>query len=89
MSRRQKTAGEIADLIERFLSNQLTYPQEWNDFTDCSQQDPCLDALRKQCEMVSAQFEPGHESLDSREARDTDATEQLKSIAVRLRELER
>lgn len=34
-----KTPGEVADLIERFLRGESTYPQEWNDFVECSQRD--------------------------------------------------
>ena len=47
--RSNRTKTEIADLIERFLQNCLQYPQEWNDFVDCSQRDPVIDEYRRKC----------------------------------------
>jgi hypothetical protein len=90
MSIRDKTAAELADLIERYLSNRCTYPQEWNDFVDCSNRDPKLDAFRRQCEIISSQFETDQKSLDpNRYDRRQDATDELKKIAAQLRDLER
>lgn len=34
------TAGQVADVIERFLAGTGLYPQEFNDFIDCSLSDP-------------------------------------------------
>ena len=90
MSIRDKTAAEIADLIERYLSNRCAYPQEWNDFVDCSNRDPKLDAVRRQCDTISSQFEKDQKSLDlNRDDRWQDATDELKKIAAQLRDLER
>ncbi len=90
MSIRDKTAAEIADLIERYLSNRCTYPQEWNDFVDCSNRDPKLDAFRKRCDLISSQFETDRKSLDlNRDDRWQDATDELKKVAAQLRDLER
>lgn len=47
--RRGRTKGAVADLIERFLQNRLAYPQEWNDFVECSDPDPAVNAYRKRC----------------------------------------
>jgi len=47
--RRKKTRADVADLIERFLQNRLAYPQEWNDFVECSQSDPAIEAYRRRC----------------------------------------
>ena len=48
-TKRSKNAREVADLIERFLENRSTYPQEWNDFVDSSQRDERIDKYRKRC----------------------------------------
>ncbi len=82
---RDKTAGEIVDLIERFLLHQCAYPQEWNDFVECSNRDPRLDSFRKRCEIVSSQFQTDKKSLDlNRDDRWRDATNELKEIAAEL-----
>lgn len=47
--RRKKTRADVADLIERFLHDRLAYPQEWNDFVECSQPDPAMDVYRRRC----------------------------------------
>jgi hypothetical protein len=46
---RKRTRVEVADLIHRFLENRPAYPQEWNDFVECSQVDPTIEAYRKRC----------------------------------------
>lgn len=46
---RRRTKSEVAELVERFLENRLTYPQEWNDFVERSQSDPVVEAYRKRC----------------------------------------
>jgi hypothetical protein len=50
--RKPKTPEEIADLIERFLNGTSLYPQEWNDFVECSHPDKMLDSFRKRCDFV-------------------------------------
>lgn len=44
-----RTAEEIAAIIERFLTGNSLYPQEWNDFVECSERDRRLDIYRKRC----------------------------------------
>ena len=44
-----RTANEIADIIERFLTSSSLYAQEWNDFVDCKERDSQLDTYRKRC----------------------------------------
>ena len=46
---RMRTRVEVADLIQRFLENRPAYPQEWNDFVECSQRDPTVESYRKRC----------------------------------------
>ncbi len=90
MSRGNETSGEMADLIERFLSEQLRYPQEWSDFVDCGNRDPKLNSLVKQCEIISSQFEPAQKSLGlNRDKRWQDATNELRKIASQLRGFEK
>ena len=47
--RRPKNANEIADIVERFLNCTSLYPQEWNDFVECTHKDAHLDSYRKRC----------------------------------------
>jgi hypothetical protein len=46
---RNRTRVEVAELIERFLENRPAYPQEWNDFVECRQRDPTMEAYRRRC----------------------------------------
>ena len=46
---RSRTRAQVTELIERFLENRLAYPQEWNDFVECSQHDSIMEAYRKRC----------------------------------------
>lgn len=79
--RRKKTAREIADLIERFLTGTSLYPQEWNDFVECSERDRKLDAYRKRCYDLDPLVNiPGPP--------DAAAIAELKSIVAELRRLE-
>jgi hypothetical protein len=48
--RKTRTAAEIAGIIERFLDGNSLYPQEWNDFVECREQDASLDPYRKKCD---------------------------------------
>lgn len=47
--KQRRTAEQIADIIERFLTGDSLYPQEWNDFVECSERDSRLDIYRKRC----------------------------------------
>ncbi len=94
-----KTPGQVADLIERFLAGTVLYPQEFNDFIDCSLSDPQLDAYRQRCEILHSEFETGFErgaltllSLEARQRqplREAAAIEELRRIVDDLRLLER
>jgi hypothetical protein len=64
--KKDMNAEEVAGLIERFLDRQSLYPQEWNDFVDTSQQDPLIDAYRKQCDELDPLVNcPGEEDPDA------------------------
>ncbi len=91
MSSNNKTASEIADLIERFVSNRPSHWREWHDFVDGHRnQDSRLDSFRKQCGIISAQFQSDRKTLDlSREERWQDAEDQLRKIAMQLRKIEK
>ena len=52
--KQRRTAEEIADIIERFLTGNSLYPQEWNDFVECSERDSRLDIYRKRCYELDA-----------------------------------
>ena len=79
-SRRDKSATEVADIIERFLENRSLYPQEWNDFVESSQRDPSLDTFRKRCDQLDPLVNrPGDA--------DPDAVSELRSIVTTLRSL--
>jgi hypothetical protein len=47
--KKPRTPAEIAGIIERFLDGKSLYPQEWNDFVECSERDARLDPYRKKC----------------------------------------
>jgi hypothetical protein len=47
--RNPRTAVEVAGIIERFLDGNSLYPQEWNDFVDCTERDASLEIYRKRC----------------------------------------
>jgi len=51
---RGATKEEVADLIERFLDNRLDYPQQMNDFVECSQLRLEVDVYRKRCDVLCA-----------------------------------
>ncbi|MGO8795815.1 MAG: hypothetical protein ACLQLC_13410 [Candidatus Sulfotelmatobacter sp.] len=87
---RDKTAAEIADLIDGFLANRPARNREWYDFLDRSNKDPRLDIFRKQCKRMNDQFQSDKKSLDlDRRDRWQDATNELKKIAAQLRDLEK
>lgn len=75
---RNATKAEVADLIDRFLENRLAYPQEWNDFVECSQKDPDVEVYRKNC----AEFDP---LVNCPDPVDQDALTELRLMAQELR----
>lgn len=97
MSGKINRPGQVADIIERFLSGSVLYPQEFNDFFECSLSDPHLDAYRHRCEMLHREFEPRRSQLtalaleDRRQQalREAAAMKELERIVAELRCLER
>ena len=87
MSEKITTPGQVADIIERFLSDSSLYPQEFNDFIDCGLSDSQLDAYRERCEMLHSDFESRLAERDLQ--REASATKELEQIVVELRLLER
>jgi hypothetical protein len=43
------TVHDVGQLIQRFLSDSLRYPQEWNDFVDTIQRKPESERYRQRC----------------------------------------
>jgi hypothetical protein len=43
------TVHDVGQLIQRFLSDSLRYPQEWNDFVDTKQRKPESERYRRRC----------------------------------------
>jgi len=80
--RKPKTAAETADIVERFLNGKSLYPQEWNDFVECTHGDAYLDAYRKRC----YELDPLVNCPDPQDAR---ALEELRGIVHDLRRLAR
>jgi hypothetical protein len=78
---RGKTPGQIANLIERFLNGTSLYPQEWNDFVECGQPDPTLDAYRCRCDLLDL-------LVNSPAPQDPAAVDELKIMIAELRQLE-
>jgi hypothetical protein len=76
-----RTAAQIADIIERFLNENSLYPQEWNDFVECSQPEERLDCYRKKC----YELDP---LVNSPDPQDPKAIEELRIMVVELRRLE-
>jgi hypothetical protein len=78
---RRRTAVEIAGIIERFLNQSSLYPQEWNDFVECSELDSRLDKYRKRCDELDPLVNcPGPQ--------DPKALAELRSMVGQLRQLE-
>jgi hypothetical protein len=92
---RDKTPGEIADIIERFVYRvtstlPLQVNLEWNDLLDCGVKDPELNAIVKQCEIINREYLPQKDlSLVSKQQREDNADERLKLIAIQLRNMNR
>jgi hypothetical protein len=79
MNRRELSGEQIADLIERFLHDRLAYPQEWNDFIECSQKTAQMDRYRKIC----YELDP---LVNSPDAQDHVALERLQNLVIELRD---
>ena len=78
--REPKTANEIAGIIERFLNGTSLYPQEWNDFVECSHPDNLLDSYRKRCDLLDP-------LVNCSEPQDPKALEELRNMVQKLRRL--
>jgi hypothetical protein len=78
--RKEKTAGEIADLIERFLNGSSLYPQEWNDFVECGHPDKMLDSYRRRCDLLDP-------LVNCPEPQDPKALQELRNMVQELRTL--
>ncbi len=98
LSAKKQNPGQIADIIERFLSGSELHPQEFSDFTECRLSDPKLETYRMRCEMLRTAFETGSDrqlillSLEDRDRqvrREAAATKELEQIVTELRMLER
>jgi hypothetical protein len=88
--RRNCTANEIADIIDRFLSNKMTNPFEWDDFIESGVKDPKLNEIRKQCEKINVEFYPDRNlSKEVKLQHERAAEERLRSIATQLRNMDR
>jgi hypothetical protein len=92
---RDKTPGEIADIIERFVYRvtstlPLQVNLEWNDLLDCGVKNPELNAIVKQCELINREHLPQEDlSSVSKQQREDEADERLKLIAGQLRKMNR
>jgi|SRR5580704_10344646 hypothetical protein len=83
MSQKIDSAGQVADVIERFLLGSERYPQEFNDFFECSLSDPQLDAYRKRCEILHVEFEPRRGQSTARSSVDGEQRTRLAATAVK------
>lgn len=96
MSKKIDRQGEVADIIDRFLSGSGQYPQEFNDFFECPLSDPRLDAYRLRCELLHSEFEPrgdqftflGLKDRQQQAMREAAAVKELEQIVAELRSLE-
>jgi hypothetical protein len=75
-----KSAAEIADIIERFLANASSYPQEWNDFVDCRHPDTRLEVYRKRCDLLDP-------LVNRPDPQDADAVVELRAMIDDLRRM--
>jgi hypothetical protein len=95
MYKKNKTPGEIAEIIEHFVfrgpsEQQVRYDLEWNDLLDSGVSDPLLISIVKQCELINREFLPeGSLSEVAKLQREQDADGRLKTIAAQLREMEK
>ena len=79
--REPRTAEEIAAIIERFLTGQSLYPQEWNDFVECNERNSQLDKYRQRC----YELDP---LVNCPSQQDAKAVAELRSMIDQLRRLE-
>ena len=69
---------EASDLVERFLNNKCSYPQEWNDFVEAKQTNRVVDAYRKRCYELDPE-------VNSPEPTDDGAVRELRSMIEMMR----
>ena len=83
MARREriKTARQIADILDRFLSGSSLYAQEWNDFVDCVLPDPRLESYRKRCDLLDP-------LVNSHMPQDPTALAELRTMIAELKRIE-
>jgi hypothetical protein len=75
------TPREAGQVIERFLSENSSYSQEWTDFAETPQQDARVEQYRKRCDELSPLVNrPG--------GMDKTAVSELRSIVEELRSLD-
>jgi hypothetical protein len=67
-------------ILERFLNGECLYPQEWNDFVECSHPDKLLDTYRKRCDLLDP-------LVNCSGPQDQKAVEELRTIVQELRRL--
>ena len=80
-SKKPKTAGEMADIIERFLKSTSFYPfypEEWKDIVNRLNPDDMLDSYRKRCELLFPR-------VSGPDPQDPKALEELRNMIQELR----
>jgi len=93
MYKRNKTPGEIAEIIEHFVfrsssEQPIRHDLEWNDLLDCGVGNPVLNSIVKQCELINREFLPDRSLSEvAKLQHEQDADERLKIIAAQLREM--
>jgi hypothetical protein len=75
-----RTAAEVAGIIERFQDGNSLYPQEWNDFVECSERDARLEPYRSKC----CELDP---LVNSPEPQNPKAVAELREIIEELRRI--
>jgi hypothetical protein len=78
MWKKDMSSEEAAQIVERFLSDNSLYPQEWNDFVETTQQDKKVEYYRTRCEDLDP-------LVNRPEGPDEAAVIELKSIIQALR----
>jgi hypothetical protein len=79
--KRPLRAKETANLIERFLTGQMHYPQEWNDFIEATRVEQGVEPYRKRCYILDPLVNrPG--------TPDKEGIAKLRSIAQELRSMD-
>jgi hypothetical protein len=80
--RRERTAGDIAGIIEGFLTDASLYPQEWSDFVECRESNSELDLYRKRSEL----FGP---LVNSPDPKNFGAIAELQGMVAKLRQFDK